>query len=184
MTRDETGKILNTLFTLFPAAYKHVSGSGQKEILLNQWWEHLKPYPYAVVRNVVDKHVAASNYAPSISEILAMIHNRRRYDRTAPVDCEICGGLGGIIYYRYHTDAPCGWYEHMAVCTCEAGERLPFRGRLQYNVNQLRNLLAHDKKFRLQMPLNNQQTEPEELPVEKENLQKVIERLKVMIHAE
>lgn len=184
MTRDETGKILNTLFTLFPTAYKHVGGNGQKEILLNQWWEHLKPYPYELVRDVVDKHIAASNYAPTIAEVREMVHSRRRYERNTPVDCAVCGGLGGVIYYRYHTDAPCGWYEHMAVCTCEAGERLPFRNRLQYNVNQLQNLIRHDKKFRLQMPLNNQQTKPEELPAEKENLQRVIERLKVMVNAE
>lgn len=184
MTREETGQILNMLFTLFPASYRHVSSKEQKSMLLGQWWEHLKPYPYEVVRKVVDKHIAASNYAPSIAEMREMVHNQRRYDRTKPVDCKICGGLGGIIYYRYHTDAPCGWYEHMAVCTCEAGERLPFRGRLEYNVNQLKNLLQHDKKFRLQMPLNNQQTVPEELPAEKENLENVIERLKVMINAE
>lgn len=185
MTREETKGILNTLLAVFPQNFRHLENDKQRKILVDQWYENLCRYPYEDVHNAVNVYISGSNYAPTIAQIRERLSEERKYKRRAPVECSICGGSGGVIYYRYHTDAPIGWYEHMAFCTCEAGQRLPFKSRLDYNVTQLKNLLKHDKKFRLTMPLNQQQTPPEEMEKsEKIDLEKIMERLKVTVNVE
>lgn len=184
MTREEISSILNTLITVFPQSFRHLENNTQKTVLVDQWYENFSRYHYEDVHNAVNVYISGSNYAPTIAQIREKLNEERKYKKFAPVECDICGGIGGVIYYRYHTDAPIGWYKHMAVCTCEAGGRLLFRDRLAYNVTQLKNLLKHDDKFRLSMPLNQQQTPPEEMGESKIDVKKVMERLKVMVDVE
>lgn len=182
MTQQETVNIVNTLSTVFPRDFKHIESDAQKKILLKQWYENLRRYPYEEVHKAVDDYIASSNYAPSIAQLREKLNEERKYRHDVPVECSICGGSGGIFYWRYHTDAPVGWYQHMAVCTCEAGKRVPFRGRLDYDVRQLKNLLKYDGKFKLSLPLSETQKRAE--ANEGMDVKKVMERLQVTVHAE
>lgn len=181
VTRDETKGILNILLAVFPQNFRHLESDGQRKIVVDEWYDKLCRYPYEEVHKAVDDYIASSNYAPSIAQLREKLNENRKYKRSPSVECNICGGIGGIIYYRYHTDAPVGWYEHMAFCTCEAGQRLPFKNRLDYDIRQIKNLLKHDNKFKLSMPLNQQQTPPENIGEKKVDVETVMERLKVMV---